>query len=232
MDEDLTFTPFHLSSAVTTGSVLKAKKEGQFGRALSLALHLDSHQLIEMCIYSIPLSDIQGVCTSIPNIFITRLLRTLTAILGQNVQSNDDEEEGEKEKKEKENGIFRVEFILRFLLCVLQFQGAHLLQMRDNRQENSNGLSKNIGSMMKVLQELRGLNRALWQIKSDVMDLCVENLNALKLIQMMNVGKRKLNNKNQTEGNEKKRKIGDEMKGTEQKEELWKEDDFESVGDW
>ncbi|XP_037895786.1 periodic tryptophan protein 2 homolog isoform X1 [Glossina fuscipes] len=81
LDKGVVFDPFNLSLEVTPKAVKDAVKNGEFSKALIMALKLNETNLIMFSLESIPFEDVQLVISDMPNEYAHRLLPIIARLL-------------------------------------------------------------------------------------------------------------------------------------------------------
>uniref|UniRef100_A0A1A9Z1X3 WD_REPEATS_REGION domain-containing protein n=1 Tax=Glossina pallidipes TaxID=7398 RepID=A0A1A9Z1X3_GLOPL len=81
LDKGVVFDPFNLSLEVTPKAVKDAVKNGEFSKALIMALKLNETNLITFSLESIPFPDVQLVISDMPNEYAHRLLPIIARLL-------------------------------------------------------------------------------------------------------------------------------------------------------
>jgi hypothetical protein len=81
LDEALVFDPFELGEDVTPAAAQEALADGQFVRALLLALHLNEGSLIDTVVAALPVGGLQLVMSFVPLPFLSRLLEGIAGKL-------------------------------------------------------------------------------------------------------------------------------------------------------
>ena len=75
LDTTFTFDPFDLDISITPTSTLETLEEGNYLQALVMAFRLNERTLIRRVYESIPINDISLLVSSIPTVYLPRLLR-------------------------------------------------------------------------------------------------------------------------------------------------------------
>lgn len=112
LDEALVFDPFELGEDVNPEACSEALEEGQFVKALLIALHLNEGWLIVKVVEALPVQALALLFSFVPTPFLARLLDILASKLHPNGASRSP----------------HVEFYLRALLALLT---AHAKKIRD-----------------------------------------------------------------------------------------------------
>uniref|UniRef100_A0A1B0FLN1 Small-subunit processome Utp12 domain-containing protein n=1 Tax=Glossina morsitans morsitans TaxID=37546 RepID=A0A1B0FLN1_GLOMM len=81
LDKGVVFDPFNLSLEVTPKAVKDAVKNGEYSKALIMALKLNETNLITFSLESIPFPDVQLVISDMPNEYAHRLLPIIARLL-------------------------------------------------------------------------------------------------------------------------------------------------------
>ncbi|XP_056410570.1 periodic tryptophan protein 2 homolog [Hyla sarda] len=79
LDSSSVFDPFHLDEEVTAGSVHRTLRKGEWTRALVMAMRLNEERLVQEAVERVPPSDIKVLCSSLPELYVERLLAFLAA---------------------------------------------------------------------------------------------------------------------------------------------------------
>ncbi|KAG8430148.1 hypothetical protein GDO86_018389 [Hymenochirus boettgeri] len=74
LDSSTVFDPFDLDEEVTAGAVRRALHVGEWTRAIVMALRLNEDPLLQEALESVPSSDIAVLCSSLPELYVERLL--------------------------------------------------------------------------------------------------------------------------------------------------------------
>ncbi|XP_040211280.1 periodic tryptophan protein 2 homolog [Rana temporaria] len=77
LDSSTVFDPFQLDEEVTAGSVRRALRAAQWTRALVMAMRLNEESLLQETLESVPCTDIKVLCSSLPELYVERLLAIL-----------------------------------------------------------------------------------------------------------------------------------------------------------
>lgn len=77
MDSSTVFDPFQLDEEVTAGSVHRTLHKGEWTRALVMAMRLNEELLLQETLESVPYTDIRVLCSSLPELYVERLLAFL-----------------------------------------------------------------------------------------------------------------------------------------------------------
>ncbi|SCW00335.1 LAFE_0C01926g1_1 [Lachancea fermentati] len=90
VDDTLIFDPFDLDMDVTPQAVLEALKEEEHLSALIMAFRLNEEYLINQVYEAVPLKDISLVSSSIPSVYVPRLLKFIGdfAMESQHIEFN------------------------------------------------------------------------------------------------------------------------------------------------
>ncbi|XP_043268384.1 periodic tryptophan protein 2 homolog isoform X2 [Venturia canescens] len=81
LDMGLVFDPFHLELGITPDSVKNTLQEKEFAKALMMSLRLNEKELIQCVVENIAHRDIDLTITSMPEIYVERLLKFLASEL-------------------------------------------------------------------------------------------------------------------------------------------------------
>lgn len=81
LDVGLVFDPFQLELGITPDTVKIALNIKEYAKALMMALRLNEKQLIQRVVENIPLSDIELTATSLPDIYIDKILKFIASEL-------------------------------------------------------------------------------------------------------------------------------------------------------
>ncbi|KAM3935581.1 periodic tryptophan protein 2 homolog [Leptodactylus fuscus] len=79
LDSSSVFDPFQLDEEVTAGSVHRTLRKGEWTRALVMAMKLNEERLLQEALERVPHTDIKVVCSSLPELYVERLLVFLAA---------------------------------------------------------------------------------------------------------------------------------------------------------
>lgn len=109
-DSFVVFDPFDLDMDVTPESVAEALQERSWVFALVMAFRLNEEYLIDRVVETIPVADVQLVCTDIPVVYVGRLLKYLG------------------EKMNRANGSQHIEFNLLWVRETLKSHGRYITQ--------------------------------------------------------------------------------------------------------
>lgn len=77
LDSSTVFDPFQLDEEVTAGSIRQALRAAQWTRALVMAMRLNEERLLQETLESVPCTDIKVLCSSLPELYVERLLAIL-----------------------------------------------------------------------------------------------------------------------------------------------------------
>ena len=83
VDASLTFDPFELDETVTPEAMRVALSEREWGRALTMALHMNEEVYIKECANAVPVDNIDIVARTVPRVFVARLLEHIASTLAQ-----------------------------------------------------------------------------------------------------------------------------------------------------
>lgn len=108
LNDSLVFDPFELDEDVTPESVIEACEQGQFARAMLMALHLNEKPIIEDVLIQTPLRSVHLVACTIPVVFLSRLLEIIA----------------EKLSLESPKATPHLEFFFAWALALLQTHGS------------------------------------------------------------------------------------------------------------
>lgn len=117
-DNFVVFDPFDLDMDVTPDSVAEALQERSWVFALVMAFRLNEEYLIDRVVETIPVADVQLVCTDIPVVYVGRLLKYLG------------------EKMNRANGSQHIEFNLLWVRETLKSHGRYITQHKAEFQPN------------------------------------------------------------------------------------------------
>ncbi|XP_018103945.1 uncharacterized protein LOC734637 isoform X1 [Xenopus laevis] len=74
LDSSTVFDPFDLDEEVTAGGVRRAVRGGEWTRAIVMAMRLNEESLLRETLESVPCADIAVLCSSLPELYVERLL--------------------------------------------------------------------------------------------------------------------------------------------------------------
>lgn len=117
-DNFVVFDPFDLDMDVTPDSVAEALQERNWVFALVMAFRLNEEYLIDRVVETIPVADVQLVCTDTPVVYVGRLLKYLG------------------EKMNRANGSQHIEFNLLWVRETLKGHGRYITQHKAEFQPN------------------------------------------------------------------------------------------------
>ncbi|KAM4689892.1 LOW QUALITY PROTEIN: periodic tryptophan protein 2 homolog, partial [Rhinophrynus dorsalis] len=81
LDSSSVFDPFELDEEVTAGSVRKTLRAGEWTRGIVMAMRLNEESLLQEALESVPDTDIAVLCSSLPELYVERLLVFLASQL-------------------------------------------------------------------------------------------------------------------------------------------------------
>ena len=81
VDASLTFDPFELDETVTPEAMRVALSEQEWGRALTMALHMNEAAYIKESCNAVPVDSIDIVARTVPRVFVCRLLEHIASTL-------------------------------------------------------------------------------------------------------------------------------------------------------
>uniref|UniRef100_A0A803K9K3 PWP2, small subunit processome component n=1 Tax=Xenopus tropicalis TaxID=8364 RepID=A0A803K9K3_XENTR len=74
LDSSAVFDPFDLDEEVTAGGVRRALRGAEWTRAIVMAMRLNEESLLREALESVPCADIAVLCSSLPELYVQRLL--------------------------------------------------------------------------------------------------------------------------------------------------------------
>ncbi|XP_053561685.1 periodic tryptophan protein 2 homolog [Bombina bombina] len=81
LDSSSVFDPFQLDEEVTAGSVRRALRNGDWTLGIVMGMRLNEEQLLQEALESVPCTDIVVLCSSLPELYVERLLVFVAAQL-------------------------------------------------------------------------------------------------------------------------------------------------------
>lgn len=81
LDVGLVFDPFELELGITTETVLETLDAEEYAKALMMSLRLNERDLVRRIVENVPYNDVELTVTSIPQIYIEKLLRFIAVEL-------------------------------------------------------------------------------------------------------------------------------------------------------
>ncbi|XP_043928437.1 periodic tryptophan protein 2 homolog [Protopterus annectens] len=81
LDSGLIFDPFELDMDITPSSIHRVLHQKQYTAAIVLAFRLNEKKLIQEVLENVPQSEIEIVCTSLPDIYVEKVLHFIATAL-------------------------------------------------------------------------------------------------------------------------------------------------------
>lgn len=132
-ENTLVFDPFDLDLDVTPDNVHEALQEHNWVLALVMAFRLNEEYLIDRVVESVPVKDIQLVCTDTPVVYVGRLLKYLG------------------DKMNRSNGSQHIEFNLMWVRETLKSHGRYINQHKAEFQPNVRLIQRFLARVAKDL---------------------------------------------------------------------------------
>ncbi|XP_055853806.1 periodic tryptophan protein 2 homolog [Episyrphus balteatus] len=144
LDKGVVFDPFDLSMEVTPKATVQSLKEQEYSKALIMSLKLNEINLITSVIEGIPLSNVELVCSSLPNEYAHRTLQAVTGLLRKSPH---------------------IEFYLRWVCCLLTQHGN-----KDNIFQHHSllGLHESLSRKYEMLNKMCDFNKYTLTVLSKV----------------------------------------------------------------
>ncbi|XP_063980144.1 periodic tryptophan protein 2 homolog isoform X2 [Diachasmimorpha longicaudata] len=81
LDVGLVFDPFELEMGITTESVVETLEDGEYAKALMMALRLNEKDLIRRVVENVPYGDVELTVVSVSQVYIEKLLKFIAVEL-------------------------------------------------------------------------------------------------------------------------------------------------------
>ncbi|XP_055921659.1 periodic tryptophan protein 2 homolog [Eupeodes corollae] len=135
LDKGVVFDPFDLSIEVTPKATIESLKDKEYSKALIMSLKLNEINLITSVIEGIPISNVELVCSTLPNEYAHRTLQAVTGLLRKSPH---------------------IEFYLRWACCLLTQHGN-----KDNVFQHHSllGLHESLSRKYEMLNKMCDFNK-------------------------------------------------------------------------
>ncbi|KAI0226931.1 Periodic tryptophan-like protein 2 [Lamellibrachia satsuma] len=142
LDHNLVFDPFDFAMDVTPQNVRGSLERKEYSSAMMMAFRLNEHKLIQEVVETIPVSDIDFVSDSLPDVYVVKMLEYIT---GQLESSR------------------HVEFYLQWCCHLLVRHGPRLKQTSLSLLSMLRGLQKNLSRKYTELSKICDHNKYMLQ---------------------------------------------------------------------